>query len=458
MKRTHPVFPIFVILVVAALVDGLAATAQGLDLRSQIDPLAHPLLEDGVAVGFVIGIARDAQTQLIAYGETRKGSGLRPDGDTVYEIGSVSKVFTGTLVAVMVQQGQLKLDDPVRKYLPASVKMPVMDDQAITLEHLATHTSGLPRLPENLRPVDPANPYADYSVGQLYEFLGAHKLQRPRGRHEYSNLGGGLLGHALELCAGKPYEQLLLEHIAIPLGMRDTCITLDEKLRARLAPPYDAALKPAYNWDIPALAGAGAIRSTCHDMLRFIKANLADDKQPLTEALLLAHQKRHTMDDGLAMGLGWHIARDGVTRWHNGMTGGYHSWLAVVPSRQVGVVVLANTATMEISTFGEDVTRIALGAEVKPAPRFKVEPAVLASYAGHYELSPQFVLTVTVEDGRLMVQATGQEKFPVFAESNTKFFYKVVDARITFVPEQDGKVLKLILHQAGHDIPGVRRD
>jgi CubicO group peptidase (beta-lactamase class C family) len=442
-------------------VAAFTSAAYGLDLRLKIDPLARPLLEDGIVVGFVVGIFKDRETQVIAYGETTKGSGIAPNGDTVYEIGSISKVFTGVLLANMVQGGSMKLGDPVQQYLPASVQVPVAEGKPITLEHLATHTSGLPSLPDNFAPADASNPYADYTVTQMYAFLSGYKLPRSPGQYEYSNYAMGLLGHVLARHAGTTYEQLLIERIGTPLGMHDTRITLDEKLRQRLATPYNAAMQPAKNWDLPTLPGTGAIRSTRRDLLKFIQANLAGDEQPLTQALRLAQRTRHTMADGLAMGLGWHIARDGTTRWHNGMTGGYHSWLAVVPSRNIGVVVLANTATMRITAFGEQVTRIALGLEVEPPQPHQVvdvAPAVLASYVGSYVLRPEFVLTVTVEDGKLMVQATHQEKFPVFAESRTRFFYKVVDAQITFVRDKDGNVNKLILHQAGRDMEAVRQN
>lgn len=412
---------------VLALLAAFSSAAYGFDLRLKIDPLARPLLEDGVAVGFVVGIFKDNQTQIIGYGETMKGSGIAPNGDTVYEVGSISKVFTGVLLADMVQQGRMKLDDPVQKYLPASVRVPVAGGMPITLEHLATHTSGLPRLPDNFAPADASNPYADYTVAQVYAFLSGHKLRRPPGQYEYSNYAMGLLGHVLARHAGTTYEQLLSDHIGTPLGMHDTRITLDERLRQRLAPPYNAALQPAKNWDLPTLPGAGAIRSTCRDLLKFIQASLAGDERRLTQALRLAQRTRYTMADRSAVGLGWDVARDGMTRWHGGMTGGYDAWLAVVPSRGVGTVVLANTANEPITAFGEQVTQIALGLDVKPPqPRQVVDvaPAVLASYAGSYVLTPEFVLTVTVEDGKLMVQATHQEKFQVFAESKTHFFTK----------------------------------
>ena len=143
------------------------------------------------------------------------------------------------------------------------------------------------------------------------------------------------------------------------------------------------------------------------------------------------------------------------------MTGVYHSWLAIIPDRNVGVVVLSNTATMKVTHFGEQVTRIAAGESVKPSPRrreVEVDTDVLEKYVGVYRLAPQFELTVTLEDGHLMVQATGQPKAQVYAESPTKFFYKIVDAQITFIPSKDGVAEKLILHQLGRNMEAPRRE
>jgi len=439
----------------------LPGTVFGLDLKPKVDPLAQPLIDEGVVVGFVVGIVKDGETQVFPYGETTRGSGEAPDADTVYEIGSISKVFTGVLLAGLVERGQVKLDDPVQKYLPEGVEMPVKGGQEITLEHLATHTSGLPRLPGNLAPANPMNPYADYGEKELYAFLGEHELRRAPGEHEYSNYGMGLLGHVLSSHMGKSYEDAVIEVICEPLDMGDTSLTLTEDQVVRMAPPYDGALKEVGPWDFVAVAGAGGIRSTTSDMLRFIEANLRKDDQPLTKALRLAQVKRHDMKDGLAMGLGWHIARDGITRWHNGMTGGYHGWLAVLPSHDLGVIVLANTASMKITQFGELVTRVAFGLDVeapKERTEIEVDQKVLESYAGEYAIVPQFVLTVTVEDGVLMVQATGQQKLPVYPESKTKFFYKVVDAQLSFVAGDDGEIDHLILHQGGLNQKAVRKE
>jgi len=438
----------------------LSTVSYGFDDQKKIDPFARQWIQDQLLVGVVVGIVKGEQTQVIAYGEIIKGSGISPDGSTLYEIGSISKVFTGVLLASLIQSGDLDLKDPLQKFLPPSATVPVYGGKPITLEHLATHTSGLPRMPDNFNPADPLNPYADYTVEQMVAFLSGYNLKRPPGQYEYSNYAMGFLGHVLARHMGMSYEQLLKDRICKPLMMNDTGITLNRGQQKRLAPPYNAALNPVKNWDIPALAGAGAIRSSVNDMIKFVRANLEKNSKTLSKAMRFARLKRHQMEDGLAMGLGWHFARDGVTLWHNGGTGGYHSWLAISPDNGVGVVVLANTANMRLDEFGEQVTRIALGRKVKPPePRktIHVDPARLKSYTGHYTMTPEFALRVTVEKDRLMVQATGQDKFPVFPASKTKFFYKVVNAEITFVPDAKGEINKLILHQDGRDLEAFRK-
>jgi CubicO group peptidase (beta-lactamase class C family) len=437
-----------------------AGSAEGLNLQAEVGPLVQPLIDEGHIVGCVVGIVRDGQTQVLAYGETTKGSGEAPNGKTVYEIGSASKAFTGVMLADMVNDELVALDDPLKKYTPDNVKVPAKG-KPITLEHLATHTSGLPRLSDNMPFKDPQNPYADYTAKMLYEFLGKHELRRAPGEYEYSNYGMGLLGQVLAKRERTTYERLLIKRIAKPLAMQDTCIKLSKDQRQRLAPPYDTALQPVKNWDFPTLAGCGGIRSTADDMLKFVQVGIAEDEAPVTQAMKLAFKKRHTMKDGLAIGLGWHIARDGITWWHNGMTGGYSAWISAVPDRKAAVVVLSNAATGKTTELGEKLTLVACGVKVEP-PRTRkeveVDADVLKPYAGNYAITPQFVLTVSVEDGKLFVQATNRPKFPVFAKSKTEFFYRVVDAQVTFVKDKEGNVTKLILHQNGIDQMAKRTD
>ena len=197
-----------------------------------------------------------ARQEVHGYGEIHRGKGDKPDGDTIYEIGSITKAFTGTLLGDMVNRGEVKLDAPLQDFMPAGVKLHLAKDQPIRLVDLASQTSGLPRMPDNFAPKDPTNPYADYTAKQMFEFLGKYQLRRPPGEYEYSNLGMGLLGCMLAKKAGKPYEQLVVERICDPLKMNDTRITLSDDQRKRLAPPYNAELGDEKNWDFDALAGA----------------------------------------------------------------------------------------------------------------------------------------------------------------------------------------------------------
>ena len=452
--------PMNLVLTISLLGVSLISPTLADDFKAKIDPLAQPLIDDGAVVGMVVGIVVGDDVEILTYGETEKGSKTAPTADSLYEIGSISKVFTGVLLADAARRGEVKLDQPLQSYLPDEVKVPVEGDAKITLRHLATHTSGLPRMPENFNPADPANPYADYDRKLLHAFLTSHKLRREPGTYEYSNYGAGLLGDVLAQNAETTYEELLKKRILDPLKMSSTSVALNDAQKKRFVPAYNAALKEEKPWEFGALAGAGGIRSSCSDMIKFIQANLADDKQAVNLALRDAHEIQDVPAEGQKMAIGWHIAGDGITRWHNGMTSGYHGWLSIIPSRNIGVVVLANTATAKVSTLGQQVTRVAFGVDVKPQvarKEIEVDAETLKRYEGTYAITPQFALTVTLEEGNLMVQATGQPKAQVFAESKTKFFYKIVDAQITFVANDDGAIEKLVLHQFGRDIEGVRK-
>jgi CubicO group peptidase (beta-lactamase class C family) len=382
-----------------------------------------------------------------------KGPGGKPlDGNSVFEIGSASKVFTCLALADMVKKGEVKLEDPVAKYLPKSVRMPSRGGKQITLADLATHTSGLPRMPDNLKPKDPWNPYADYTVQQMYAFLSSYELKRDIGAEfEYSNLGVGLLGHVLALKAGSSYETLIVRRICTPLKMTDTRIMLSADQKARLVTGHGPDGKPAKNWDIPTLAGAGALRSTANDMLKFVAANAGLAKSDLYPAMELSHEERHEAGSSvLSVGLGWHILHrtGGVVVWHNGQTGGYHSFVAFDKAAKRGVVVLANFAA-EIDSIGMEFVA------PKQAPgehvAIQVDPKIYDAYVGTYRVVPGVEFTVKREKDQLMVQLTGQTFLPVFPESETEFFYKGVDAQLTFKKNAAGEVSGLVLHQAGLD-------
>lgn len=454
---------------VAVIASALVAVAQSVPQSAMpSDSDIRQILVDRVdvqhqSVGIVVGVIGPEGRRVIAYGHLEKGDPRPLNGDTIFEIGSATKVFTSLLLADMVQRGEVALDDPVAKYLPPGVKMPERNGRSITLVDLATHTSGLPRLPANLNPKDPANPYADYSAEQLYQFLSTYQLTRDIGsQYEYSNLGGGLLGHVLARRAGINYEELVRTRICDPLGMNSTRITFTPEMKVRLAAGHNAALDPVENWDLTTLAGAGALRSSANDMLTFLAANLGYMKSPLAPAMAaMLKARRPTGQPGLEIALGWHVLTTNGKEivWHNGGTGGYRSYMGFDPKAGIGVVALSNTST---AVGVDDIGRHLLDAGVPLAPPVKqhtqlaVDPKLFDSYVGTYQVAGNVIFTITRDGDHLFAQLTGQPKAEIFPEGERDYFYKAVDAQITFVTDSNGRATELILHQNGRDVPAKR--
>jgi CubicO group peptidase (beta-lactamase class C family) len=314
---------------------------------ASVRAILQDMVSSGRAAGIVVGLLEsDGSRRIVSYGSSGP-NGLPLDGHSVFEIGSITKVFTGILLADMVRRGEVRLDDPIARYLPPDVKVPSRNGKAITLLDISTHSSGLPRMPNNFKPKDPGNPYADYSVQQLYEFLNGYELPRdPGASFEYSNLAMGLLGHALARQAGTTYEELVTKRILGPLGMRATRISLTTGMRKNLAQGHDGWGDPVSNWDIPTLAGAGGLRSTAADMLEFAAANLTSKKGPLYEAMRDSHIAHPAAAQAPnRMGLNWFISSPPgpVMLRHGGGTGGYSTFLALDLSGRRAVVVLTNS-------------------------------------------------------------------------------------------------------------------
>ena len=422
-------------------------------------------VEEKRSTGIVVGMVEpNGKTRIVAYGDPGPGQ-LPLDGNSVFEIGSISKVFTSTVLAELVQEGKVRLDDPVQKYLPASVKLPTRNGKQITLEHLSVQNSGLPRMPDNFHPADMSNPYADYSVAQLYDFLSGYQLTRdPGATFEYSNLGVGLLGHVLALREGKSYEEMERERVWQPLAMTNTAITLTPWMKQHLALGHDERGGVVANWDIPTLAGAGAIRSTTIDMLKFIDANLHPERGALQKAMDFAHQARGFAGaPTMTIGLNWiirHVGSDSIL-WHNGGTGGYRTFAGFDPAHRTGVVVMTNTAGAGADDIGMHLLNPTVPLAPKPAPKqhgpiVTVSANVLQSYVGTYELQPNFLLEVTVNGGALYIHPTDQPTFRLTPTAETEFYLTEVDADVTFVRDPQGKVTLLVLHQNGQNMPAKR--
>lgn len=304
-------------------------------------------LAPSTGAGVTIAVVEHGVTRIFSYGAARQ--------DSMYEIGSITKTFTGLVLSQMVEQGKVRFEDPVRELLPSgSVPKPAGGE--ITLLSLATQHSGLPRMPDNFHPADPANPYADYRPADLYAFLAKHSVAMPaQTDFLYSNLGYGLLGQALSNRAGVPYPVLLEQEVTGPLGLKDTVVSLSPAQQARFVPGHDSHHHVVHAWDrVWALAGAGAIRSTAADMLTYLEANLHPEKlkpidgsstgATLSAALIQSHELRADTPGRGSIALAWLFQPATGDYWHNGGTEGYSSYAFFNLKGDYAAIVLLNTA------------------------------------------------------------------------------------------------------------------
>jgi CubicO group peptidase (beta-lactamase class C family) len=294
--------------------------------------------------GAVVGLLTPEGRSFSTYGRINLG-GPEVTPDTVFEIGSITKVFTALLLADMVERGEVRLDDPVRRFLPASVTVPSRGGKEITLVDLATQTSGLPRDSVEVDLNSETSPYAQYTARELYAFVGSYRLERdPGSKYEYSNVGFGLLGHALALRAGVSYEDLLRSRIFEPLGMTSTTITLNAEQRSRRATGYNGKQSAVQPWAGGVIAPTGSINSTAADMLKF-GAAMVDPKSPLKSAFARMTSVRRPSDGPRSdQVLGWGIFRLGPNELvgHSGGTFGFQTRLIVDLTRKRSVVAWIN--------------------------------------------------------------------------------------------------------------------
>jgi serine-type D-Ala-D-Ala carboxypeptidase/endopeptidase len=409
-------------------------------------------IDNGINPGIVVGIIDAKGPRYYSFGVKSLKSREPITENSIFEIGSITKTFTGILLADRVVRGESKLDDPLQNYLPAGVTAPEKNEATIRLVHLSNHTSGLPYMPGNLKPTNPGNPFADYSEELLYDFLKNYQLTRDIGsKYEYSNYAAGLLGHVLAAKSGISYEQLMVNKISKPLRLENTNITLTPSMKTNLATGYVGDVETG-NWDLAALAAAGAIRSSAVDMVKYVSANMGLVKTDLYDAMQLSHRNSRGEQAVPKVGLGWHIQAMGDREiiWHNGGTGGYRTFIGFIKGENLGVVVLSNSNT-SIDDIGFHLLNPDAPLKVIEKP-IAVDATVLENYVGKYELSPGFILAVSRIENQLKAQLTGQAEFPVFPKSENVFFYRVVEAQLTFTKNTDGIVEALVLEQGGQKI------
>ncbi len=328
-------------------------------LDKRIDTIARKYINKVRTVGLSIGIVKNGNTFTYGYGATAKDGGRIPNANTIFELGSITKTFTATLLAYYAVDRKVELTDPITKYLPDSVAVN-KNLQQVTLRMLANHTSGLPRLPSNLSLTDATmmNPYKDYDKAKLFAYLKNCELSSAPGeKYAYSNLAAGLLGTILEKVSGKTYEQMVTDIICRPLGMNNTMQRIGAAYKDRAVKVYNDKAEPVMMWDMNALAGAGALRSATNDLLVYAQANMMKDAGKLSQAMDLTHGV--TYDKEVAVGLGWHMGKNGADNyiWHNGGTGGSSSYMAFSPDKSIAVVVLSNS-TEKTDAVGQDIFKL----------------------------------------------------------------------------------------------------
>jgi serine-type D-Ala-D-Ala carboxypeptidase/endopeptidase len=433
--------------------------------------LADRIGENEKDVGIVVGVIEPSRQsgsdgrRIISYGHRNAGDARPLDGDTVFEIASVTKVFTALLLADMVEKKEVALSDPASKYLTAAaIKLPGRNGHLITLVDLATHTSGLPFMPADAPPFnDPTA--AKYSAGDLKRYLASYQLIRDIGSDwDYSNLGYWILSEALAARAGKDYarpartiKDLIRQRVLVPLRMPDTGFELSPKMKENLAPGHDSALQPAPAAStIPLysiMPAIGLLYSTTNDLLTFLTECLGYEPSPLAPAMNTALSNRRPVQPGNEQALGWNIYGRGDNQviFRDGSSFGYASVMAYDPKARLGVVVLTN----QVGDVG-DIARHLLRPDfplAKPANAKHTEIAldskVLDSYAGRYEAKGEGIFTVARENDFLTIESPadwGLPKLRIRAESPRDFFATELPLRVKFQTGPDGRVTGLTIY------------
>ena len=420
-------------------------------IEERVETIAGP--EGGM--GIVVGVLDEKGPRVIAYGDSG-GPGRRPlTGDTVFEIASVTKVFTALLLADMVRTRHLKLTDPVAKYLPKGTKLPERNGRAITLVDLATHTAGLPFMPDNLPALlDSAN--SRYSQADLYRFIAAQTLSHDIGAEwDYSNLDYWLLQEAMAARGRADFEQLLQKRVIAPLGLQSTVITLSPELKARAAVGHDAVLQPAPPiGSLPVfdlMPAAGGMLSTANDLLKFLSVAMGyeDSKLAPSMAKLLQTRRPAGKDE---QALGWMIVSDGDDEivFHDGGSFGFSSSVAWQPQRRIGVVVLMNQ-TGSVADLARHLLQPSTPLQKPTRARhteITLDTAVLDGYVGRYDLEDEGVTTLAREDTLLTIElpaSWGLPKLRLHAETPREFFATELPLRVTFEVDSNNRVTGMLV-------------
>jgi CubicO group peptidase (beta-lactamase class C family) len=432
----------------------LASACLAQDNVSRMEQVVQSYVDSKQFMGAAL-VARDGKVLLSkGYGFANLEWGVLNSPASKFRLGSITKQFTAACILLLEERGKLKVDDPVKKYMTDA---PAAWDK-VTIFNLLTHTSGIPSF----------TGFPDYAsteaIATTPEKLVARFRDKPLEfqpgeKWNYSNSGYVLLGYLIEKISQQSYSEFVQENIFTPLGMKDSGYDSNSAIILHRASGYTPSAKGTIHAgyiDMSIPFSAGSLYSTTEDLLRW-EQGLMGGK--LLSVASLAKMTTPFKND-YAFGLAVHAVNGHKVIEHGGGIEGFNTEIAYYPEDKLTVVVLANLNGGVPETIANALAQVAHGEKVVlPSERkeITVSPAVLGAYMGTYQLTPDFAIVVTLEGGQLMEQATGQPKFPLFAESETKLFLKVVDAEVEFFKNENGEVTHLILHQGGQDQKGTKK-
>jgi CubicO group peptidase (beta-lactamase class C family) len=414
-----------------------------------------PYIDAEILSGVVVGVIDGDHAEIYGFGARVPGQPERPDGRTVFELGTATQVFTSILLADSVLRGEVAYDTELAQLMPLGVTVPTENDQRITLEMLATHRSGLPSMPRSLAPkvFDP-DPYSGYTADRMYDDLVSSRLEAAPGTLvHYSSWGVGLLGFALARKAESDVTHLFAERIAAPLHLADTSVDVTAAEEARVAPGHNEDLGATSAWHLDALVAAGGLHSTARDLLALLRAEIDaahGGQGPLADRLR-ATQEVRVPADPRSVALGWWIEKDGRL-WHTGTSGGYHVFLGFDPARRQGVVVLSSTSTSLVDRLGGAIEDV-LGGTAPPPVTFP-DPSSFAAFVGRYQVG-NAIADVVARGKRLYLIEQGQPPTRLLPLSATEFFLEPVQAPMAFDIE-DGHSIGLVIFLGGQRVEGTR--
>ncbi len=441
--RNVPAFSILA-LTLMVLSQTVAAFAQG----DRVDDYIKTALDKQKIPALSIAIVRNGEVvKARGYGLANVELNVAASPETIYQSGSVGKQFTATAVMMLVEDGKIALDDKINKYFTDAPER----WSSITVRHLLTHTAGTTDYPKDF------DFRRDYTEADLLRKAAEIPLAfAPGEKWSYSNMGYAMLGILISKVTGKFYGEFLQKRIFKPLGMNTARIISEADIIPNRAAGYRQEKGELKNqaWVSPSMntTADGSLYLTVLDMAKW-------DAALYTEKLL----KKSSLDQMWTpvklnngktkqYGFGWAFedVRGHKIIEHGGAWQGFTSHIARYVDDKLTVIVLVNRAGANPGAIAHGIAGL-YNPELAPPERkeARVDPKVLNDYAGQYEISPDFILNITVEADKLWVEPTGQRKAELFPESETKFFFKVVDAQVTFVKDAAGKVTRLVLHQGG---------